>query len=237
MISVDNWLNETTRHAHVILPGLSPLEHAARRRPLLDVRHPLLREVDRRRSSADRRTGPTSGRLLLRLGGAAAGHAGPRRRRRRDGRPVHPRLGRRCSARPPGNPLTGRDPAEAIAALRGRGPERLVDLGIRLGPWGDQLGAPGGADPGRGAPASRRPRPGADLEARPARRRRRRRRRGRSSWLHPEIDRRRAATAATDSDRTRPRPGAHQPTAPAVEQLLAAQRAGPDPGRATGARC
>ena len=26
MISVDNWLNETTRHADVILPGLSPLE-------------------------------------------------------------------------------------------------------------------------------------------------------------------------------------------------------------------
>jgi anaerobic selenocysteine-containing dehydrogenase len=26
MISVDNWMNETTRHAHVILPGLSPLE-------------------------------------------------------------------------------------------------------------------------------------------------------------------------------------------------------------------
>ena len=26
MVAVDNWLNETTRHAHVILPGLSPLE-------------------------------------------------------------------------------------------------------------------------------------------------------------------------------------------------------------------
>jgi len=26
MISIDNWLNETTRHAHVILPGLDPLE-------------------------------------------------------------------------------------------------------------------------------------------------------------------------------------------------------------------
>ena len=26
MISIDNWMNETTRHAHVILPGLSPLE-------------------------------------------------------------------------------------------------------------------------------------------------------------------------------------------------------------------
>ncbi|MEY2455895.1 MAG: hypothetical protein QOK06_989 [Acidimicrobiaceae bacterium] len=28
MISVDNWINETTRHADVILPGLSPLEQA-----------------------------------------------------------------------------------------------------------------------------------------------------------------------------------------------------------------
>ena len=26
MVSVDNWRNETTRHAHVILPGLSVLE-------------------------------------------------------------------------------------------------------------------------------------------------------------------------------------------------------------------
>jgi anaerobic selenocysteine-containing dehydrogenase len=26
MVSVDNYLNETTRHAHVILPGLSPFE-------------------------------------------------------------------------------------------------------------------------------------------------------------------------------------------------------------------
>ena len=28
MISVDNFLNETSRHAHVILPGLSPLEES-----------------------------------------------------------------------------------------------------------------------------------------------------------------------------------------------------------------
>jgi hypothetical protein len=44
-----------------------------------------------------------------------------------------------CEA--PDGPLAGRDPQLAIAALRGRGPERLVDLGIRLGPWGDLLGA------------------------------------------------------------------------------------------------
>ena len=45
----------------------------------------------------------------------------------------------------PDTPLTGRDPQQATAALKGVGPERLVDLGIRLGPWGDDLGQrPGG---------------------------------------------------------------------------------------------
>ena len=33
-------------------------------------------------------------------------------------------------------PLFGRDPAEVFAALNGRGPERMIDLGIRVGPVG-----------------------------------------------------------------------------------------------------
>ena len=45
----------------------------------------------------------------------------------------------------PQTPLTGRDPQQVMAALPGRGPARLVDLGIRLGPWGDEVGRrPGG---------------------------------------------------------------------------------------------
>ncbi len=54
MISVDSWLNETTRHAHVILPGLSPAGARTLRRPLLDVFHCLVREMVRRGVPAGR---------------------------------------------------------------------------------------------------------------------------------------------------------------------------------------
>src|SRR5205085_3253915 len=45
-----------------------------------------------------------------------------------------------------GSPLAGRDPAELLAALAPRrGPDRLLDLMLRSGPYGDQFGAhPGG---------------------------------------------------------------------------------------------
>jgi anaerobic selenocysteine-containing dehydrogenase len=46
----------------------------------------------------------------------------------------------------PGSPIQGRDPAEIVAALAPRrGPERLLDLALRTGPYGDGFGArPGG---------------------------------------------------------------------------------------------
>jgi hypothetical protein len=45
----------------------------------------------------------------------------------------------------PGTPLTGRDSVEVMGALKGQGPERIFDLYVRLGPWGDGVGAnPGG---------------------------------------------------------------------------------------------
>ena len=45
----------------------------------------------------------------------------------------------------PGTPLSGRDPNKVMGALKGQGPERIFDLYVRLGPWGDGLGAnPGG---------------------------------------------------------------------------------------------
>src|SRR3546814_16271456 len=43
-------------------------------------------------------------------------------------------------------PLFGREPTEVFAALKGRGPERMIDLGIRVGPWGDDI---------RGSPEAR----------------------------------------------------------------------------------
>ena len=104
-------------------------------------------------TGADR---PGEWELLLRLGGRRSRHAGARRRRARDGRPLHSGLiATMCATA--GTPLTGRDAGAAFAALPGHGPERLVDLGIRLGPWGDDLGRrPGGLDPRRGQASSGR---------------------------------------------------------------------------------
>jgi anaerobic selenocysteine-containing dehydrogenase len=143
MIAVDNWLNETTRHAHVILPGLSPLEraHSDDLYWMYAVASCLKWSAPVFPPDPDR---PAEWEILLRLGAAALGV------------PVQDvdvaamddmyttgLLSAMCTQ--PGTPLTGRDPGEAFAALSGGGPARLADLGIRLGPWGDQLGSnPGG---------------------------------------------------------------------------------------------
>lgn len=138
MIAVDSWLNETTRHADVILPGLSPLERAHAddlywmyalsscvkwSDPVFDPTH-------------DR---PAEWELLLRLAGAMFGTQVPDVDvAALDDLYVAGLVATMCATEH--TPLSGRPPEEAVAALAGRGPERLVDLGIRLGPWGDDLG-------------------------------------------------------------------------------------------------
>jgi anaerobic selenocysteine-containing dehydrogenase len=138
MISLDNWLNETTRHADVILPGLSPLEQ------------PHYDELIW--SWAVRSAGKYSGRLyepeagrpeeweiLLTLAGMLQG--------RPPGEVDAHALDQLFFAglvagltQLPGHRLEGRDPAEVVAASPGRGPERLLDLQLRTGPWGDAYG-------------------------------------------------------------------------------------------------
>ncbi|WP_220451150.1 molybdopterin-dependent oxidoreductase [Nocardioides dongkuii] len=139
LIAVDNWLNETTRHAHVVLPGTSPLEHGhaddlywmyALRSCLKwsDPVFPL---------QGDR---PDEWEILLRLGGALLGTPVPEVDvPAMDEVYVGGLVQSLCATA--GTPLTGRDADAALAALAGTGPERLVDLGIRLGPFGDSLGA------------------------------------------------------------------------------------------------
>ena len=143
MISVDNWLNETTRHADVILPGLSPLE-----RPHCDDLYWMYSIASCVKWSdpavpppADR---PGEWEIMLRLAGAMVGIAVP-------DVDVHAMddlytqgiVHTACQS--PDTPLFGRDPAEVFLAMEGVGPERMIDLGIRVGPWGDDLGRrPGG---------------------------------------------------------------------------------------------
>lgn len=143
MISIDNYLNETTRHAHVILPGLSPLQ-----RPHADDLYWIyaisscLKWSDPVFAPSPER--PPEWQILLRLAGAMVGVPMPDVDvAAMDDLYVAGLVAAACST--PGTPLSGRDPQEATAALIGSGPERLVDMGIRLGPWGDDLGRrPGG---------------------------------------------------------------------------------------------
>jgi anaerobic selenocysteine-containing dehydrogenase len=143
MISIDNWLNETTRHADVILPGLSPLE-----RPHSDDLYwayataSCLKWSDPVFEPAPDR--PAEWELLLRLGGSVFGTPIPDVDvAAMDDLYVGGLIATMCTQ--PQTPLTGRVPQQVMAALPGCGPARLVDLGIRLGPWGDGVGRrPGG---------------------------------------------------------------------------------------------
>jgi anaerobic selenocysteine-containing dehydrogenase len=129
MISVDNWINETTRHADVILPGLSALEQA---------HHDDL--------------------LWQFAVGSAAKYSAPIFPPR-DGRPLEWEILIRLAGLCLGQPASEVDVAaiddgffDVLASahgfdgptLRGQyvegGPERLLDFTLRTGPFGDRYG-------------------------------------------------------------------------------------------------
>ncbi|MDG2025754.1 MAG: molybdopterin oxidoreductase family protein [Acidimicrobiales bacterium] len=129
MISIDNALNETTRHADVIFPGLSPLEQ------------------------------PHYDELLWAWAVRSAGKWSPPLFEPQDGRPGEWEVLLRVGAMMGGIPqehvdvkaiddgffaafaeMGGADPAVALEACPAPGPERLNDNAIRTGPWGDRYG-------------------------------------------------------------------------------------------------
>ncbi len=143
MISVDMYVNETTRHADVILPVPSALE-----RSHYDLALYLfaIRNVANYSRPVLERPGdmPDEWETLLRLAGIAAGQGpdcdiGPL-----DDLVAH-ETARRETADAHG-PVAGRDPSELVAdCAPRRGPERLLDILLRCGPYGDGFGArPGG---------------------------------------------------------------------------------------------
>lgn len=136
MISVDPYLNETTRHADVILPPPSVLE-----RSHYDVAFTTLsvRNVANYSPAILEATGPSEADILARLALIASGK-GP------DADPslIHQLLVRGLIDREVGNDhslILGRDPDEISAAVKHRaGPEALLDILIRTGPYGDGFG-------------------------------------------------------------------------------------------------
>lgn len=133
MLSFDVYVNETTRHADVILPGPSPLErgHYDLAFYQLAVRNivnwsPPVFEPDPGM--------PGEWETLLRVAAIVAGQ-GPDADVHAFDDFVAAEMVRREVTRPVG-PLAGRDQAEVLAELEPRrGPERLLDLMLRAGPY------------------------------------------------------------------------------------------------------
>ncbi len=135
MVSLDIYLNETSRHADVILPGVSPLEDGH-----YDVSFTQFSQRNHARYSAPtlaRADGvPDEWESLLRLTAIAKGLGADADIVALDDALLDDELAR----------TAGADAPAVLAALAPqRGAERLLDLGLRSGPYGDQFGrVPGG---------------------------------------------------------------------------------------------
>src|SRR5262249_11564227 len=135
MVSLDIYLNETTRHAHLILPGLSPLESSHYDLALwqLAIRNYANYSPPVFAPPPDR---PTDWETILRLVGIVMGQGA------RAGTDAFRALQQLESAAGAAeSPVQGREPSELLAALAPRlGPERLLDILLRAGPYGDGFG-------------------------------------------------------------------------------------------------
>jgi len=139
MVSVDFYLNETTRHANVVLPGPSPLEQSH-----YDVIFPQLSVRNWARYSPaifEKAPGqPEEWEILLRLVGLLIGQGPKADTAALDQLAIAMQVNQAVEAK--GSPIRGRDAQEILAALAPRrGPERVVDLALRTGPYGDHFGA------------------------------------------------------------------------------------------------
>jgi anaerobic selenocysteine-containing dehydrogenase len=143
MISLDNWLNETTRHAHVILPGASVLEQ-----PHYDemIWSWAVRNAGKY-SEAIFETEPErvpEWQSLLVLAAILQGHKAADVNVEAVDNLFFAGIAAAVAADPK-SAIAGRDPGSLLAMAGPPGPRRMLDFAIRIGPWGDAYGAnPGG---------------------------------------------------------------------------------------------
>jgi len=133
MLSIDVYLNETTRHADVILPGPSPLERSHYDLALYQL---AVRNVANYSPPVfDRPPGmPSEAEAMCRLIGIAAGQGPDADVDGIDDFIALQAVQREVSTA--GGRLEGRDPEEVLAELAPRrGAERLLDLLLRAGPY------------------------------------------------------------------------------------------------------
>ncbi|MEU9123008.1 molybdopterin oxidoreductase family protein [Streptomyces sp. NPDC048506] len=138
MVSVDPYLNETSRHADVVLPPPPPSRsahfdfafNALAVRNQVRYTRPVLPLADGQPDECE-----IHARLILCLGGQDG--ADPALI---DAMVIDTALGKAVAD--PLSPVHGRQPAELARELTGRnGAERRLDMMLRLGPYGDGFGA------------------------------------------------------------------------------------------------
>lgn len=139
MVSLDVYVNETTRHADVILPAPSPLRrghydlalYQFAVRNVANYSPPVLEPEPEL---------PDEWLTLLRLSAIAFGMGPDAGLAAIDDGVARTLVQRELET--PGSPVAGRTADELMEALEPRvGPERLLDLMLRTGPYGDGFGA------------------------------------------------------------------------------------------------
>jgi anaerobic selenocysteine-containing dehydrogenase len=137
MVSIDIYVNETTRHADVILPAPEPLEKAHYDLALYQL---ATRNVANYSPPVLEREGPAEWEVFMRLAGVIAGQGPNADIALFDDMVVQTLIQREVGNE--ASPIAARDPAELFEALEPRrGPERVLDFMLRSGPYGDGFGA------------------------------------------------------------------------------------------------
>ena len=141
MISVDFYLNETSRLADVVLPPPPPL--AFSQYDLMLYNLAVRRVANYSPLVVDHPHGPPLWEILALLAMIAGGQGAAADPALLDDFVVQTLV--QSAVKEKDGPLSGRDPAEILAALEPRrGPERILDLMLRTGPYGDAFGAADG---------------------------------------------------------------------------------------------
>jgi anaerobic selenocysteine-containing dehydrogenase len=137
MLSIDIYVNETTRQADVILPAPEPLEKSHYDVALYQL---AARNVANYSPAVFEREGPAEWEIFMRLAGIVAGEGPNGDVAAFDDMVIRTLIQREIGIE--GSPVAGRDPAELLEALEPRrGPDRVLDFMLRVGPYGDGFGA------------------------------------------------------------------------------------------------
>jgi anaerobic selenocysteine-containing dehydrogenase len=139
MVSVDIYVNETTRYADVILPAPSPLHRSHYDLALYQLAARNVANYSPAILGPDPQV-PDEWHTLLRLTGVVTGQGVGADVDALDDFVIAGLMQR--DLQDPASPVAGRDAQELLAELAPRrGPERMLDWMLRTGPYGDHFGA------------------------------------------------------------------------------------------------